>query len=191
MMLAPMTGAPYRPLAMQRLFVALRPPAPMRAQLLDLMGGVAGARWQDDAQLHLTLAFIGDADGALAESIDAALAGVDHAAIGLALSGVGHFGGDRPTALWAGAEPAAELAALAAKVDNGCRRAGASIRRRAFVPHITLARLPRSAGSIASFVAANATLSSAPMRVDGFALYESRLGSDGASYTPLAHYPLR
>ncbi|WP_420145100.1 2'-5' RNA ligase family protein, partial [Sphingobium sp.] len=52
-------GRPYIH-AMHRLFVAIRPPADQRANLLSLMGGVEGARWQSDDQLHITLRFIGE-----------------------------------------------------------------------------------------------------------------------------------
>ena len=58
---------------MRRLFVAIRPPAPIRALLLDAMGGIGGARWQSDDQLHLTLRFIGEVDRHLAGDIHAAL----------------------------------------------------------------------------------------------------------------------
>ena len=63
---------------MHRLFVALRPPPAIRARLLAAMGGVPGARWQDDDQLHLTLRFIGEVDRPVAEDIAAAL-GTIHA----------------------------------------------------------------------------------------------------------------
>jgi len=47
---------------MHRLFVAIRPPAPVRDLLLDTMDGVPVLRWQDDDQLHLTLRFIGEVE---------------------------------------------------------------------------------------------------------------------------------
>jgi len=47
---------------MHRLFVAIRPPAAIRAILLGAMGGISGARWQSEDQLHLTLRFIGEVD---------------------------------------------------------------------------------------------------------------------------------
>src|SRR3546814_15452040 len=47
---------------MHRLFVALEPPAAVRHQLLDLMGGIANARWQTEAHVHPTLRFIGEVD---------------------------------------------------------------------------------------------------------------------------------
>ena len=82
---------------MLRLFVAIRPPAPVRNRLLAAMGGVAGARWQDDDQLHLTLRFIGDVDGRRAEDIDAALRMVRHPPFDLTLDGSGSFDRRRVT----------------------------------------------------------------------------------------------
>ena len=58
---------------MPRLFVALRPPEPVRDALFDLMGGVEGARWQSDDQLHLTLRFVGDIPPPDAEDLAAEL----------------------------------------------------------------------------------------------------------------------
>src|SRR5687768_8380838 len=75
------TGGPrgqseLKPRAMHRLFVGLRPPPAIRARLLALMGGVTGARWQDDSQLHLTLRFIGEVERPRAEDIATALSNV-------------------------------------------------------------------------------------------------------------------
>ncbi len=41
---------------MHRLFVAIRPPEPVRDLLIDAMDAGADFRWQDEAQLHITLA---------------------------------------------------------------------------------------------------------------------------------------
>src|SRR5919206_2815570 len=127
---------------MHRLFVAIRPPAPVRAQLLELMGGVAGARWLSDDQLHLTLRFIGEVDRHLARDIDAALSAVHHPRFELALNGLGAFerrGG--PGTLWAGVAPEAPLRALHNKVDQALLRVGLEPDRRAYAPHLTIARL--------------------------------------------------
>ena len=47
---------------MIRLFVGLSLPPEIRSRLLLLQTGIRGARWQSDAQLHLTLKFIGEVD---------------------------------------------------------------------------------------------------------------------------------
>lgn len=176
---------------MLRLFVALRPPLEMRQALIATMHGVAGARWQSDAQLHLTLAFIGDADETQAERIDAGLRGVRAKPVMVGVAGVGAFhSGDMASALWAAATPVDVLERLALKVDHACRKAGAAMERRAYVPHITLARLNRSSGAIDDWLANNAGLAVAEATIDRFGLYESRLGNGGSSYHLLADYPL-
>jgi 2'-5' RNA ligase len=47
------------------------------------MEGIAGARWQDDEQLHLTLRFIGEVDRHVAEDVHAALGSLRHPAFDL------------------------------------------------------------------------------------------------------------
>jgi 2'-5' RNA ligase len=176
---------------MHRLFVAIRPPETVRLQLLGLMGGVSGARWQSDEQVHLTLRFVGEVDRHTAGDIDACLAAIYQPRFEIALSGVGAF--ERrgtPTALWAGVAPQEPLRVLHKKVDQALFRAGLEPERRAYVPHITLARLKPGAGTIGAFLEAAGSLSSPPFEVSAFALYESRLTPAGAVYTPLETYRL-
>ena len=175
---------------MHRLFVAVRPPATIRERLLGLMGGVQNARWQDDAQLHLTLRFIGEVDRHRAEDIAAALGSVRQPPFDVALSGVGSFGKRGKGALWAGVAPQGELKLLHKKVDQACLRVGIEPDNRAYHPHITIARLGRSSGPVDPFLERWAGLSSPPFRVDSLCLYESRLGSEGASYTVAQRYSL-
>ena len=62
---------------MHRLFVALRPPPEIRRRCLAAMaGGPPGWAWQDEAQLHVTLRFIGEVERPVAEDIAAALGAV-------------------------------------------------------------------------------------------------------------------
>lgn len=176
---------------MIRLFAGLRPSAATRSLLLGRMHGVSGARWQSEAQLHLTLAFIGEVEEPVAEAIDAALSQLSSPRFVWCAEGVGSFcRKERPQSLWAGARPEAPLAGLAVKVEQACRRAGAQIERRAFVPHITLARLNAGSGPVEAFLAANGSFCGPEEVADAFFLYESRLGREGSAYTELARYPL-
>lgn len=175
---------------MYRLFVAIRPPDAIRERLLSLMGGVQQARWQSDDQLHLTLRFIGEVDRHQAEDIDAALSSVRHGAFEIALSGVGSFGSRAKGAVWAGVTPHDELKPLHKKLDQALARVGIPPEHRAYHPHITLARLGRQAGPADPFLERWAGLSSPNFPVEQICLYESRLGSQGASYTILERYPL-
>ena len=176
---------------MHRLFVGLRPPAAMRAHLLSVMGGIAGARWQRDDQLHITLKFIGAVDHNQAEDIAAALGSIRFAAFDLAVEGVGAFEkrGLIHT-LYAGITPEDPVTALHKKVEQACLSAGVPLEERAFAPHITLARMNRSTSSIAGFIEAQGGLCSPPARFDHFYLYESHMGHGGSIYDPVARYPL-
>ena len=174
-----------------RLFVALRPPRAIRALLIDAMHGLAAARWQSDEQLHLTLRFIGEVDHHRAEDIAAALGYLHAPAVTARISGVGTFERQgRPHSLWAGVEPHALLAALHRKVDQCLVRVGIAPETRAFAPHITLARLNRSAGPVAPFLALHGDLASAPFLFSDVILFESELARGGARYHPVARYPL-
>lgn len=177
---------------MHRLFVALRPPKAIRERLLGLIGGVPGARWQDDAQLHLTLRYIGEVEPHAAEDVAVALGSVRHAPVELRLDGCGVFDDSRgrPNALWAGVSPREPLAALHRKIDAAIVRAGLEPERRAYLPHITLARMSGSAGPVDHWLSEHAALASEAFAIDAMILYESRLGHGGASYEPVARYPL-
>jgi 2'-5' RNA ligase len=177
---------------MHRLFVALRPSFALRAQLLDLMGGVPGARWQDDDQLHLTLRFIGEVATPVAEDVAAALTTVDHPRPEIALSGVGAFASKGHIhSLWAGIAADERLHVLQKQVDRTLIQCGLAPEARAYKPHITVARLGRAAGPAGPFLERGAGLASAAITLDAFFLFESRLGHHGAAYETVARYPLR
>ncbi|MGA1798754.1 RNA 2',3'-cyclic phosphodiesterase [Sphingomonas sp. 4RDLI-65] len=179
---------------MIRLFVALRPPPAIRRSLLDIMEGVPSARWQDDEQLHVTLRFIGEFERPVAEDVAVALGQMVAPVPSVSLAGVGRFETrGRTDTLWAGVSPHAALTALHRKVDQACIRAGLEPERRAYLPHITVARLARSAGvgfAVDGWLADHAALSSAPFPLPHLVLYQSRLGRDGATYEPVARWAL-
>ncbi|WP_432768465.1 MAG: RNA 2',3'-cyclic phosphodiesterase [Sphingopyxis sp.] len=174
-----------------RLFVALRPPRPVRAALIAAMHGIAGARWQVDEQLHLTLRFIGEVDRHRAEDIAAALGALHAAAVSARIAGVGLFERQgRPHMVWAKIAPEEPLAALHRKVEQCLARVGIAPETRAFLPHITLARLNRGCGPVAPFMALHSDLASEAFVFDQVILYESEMGHGGSRYHPVARYPL-
>lgn len=174
---------------MHRLFIAIRPPAEIRARLLSLPGSIAGARWQDDMQLHLTLRFIGEVGPHQAQDVADALDLIHFAPFSIALAGLGQFERKgRVDTIWAGVQPRDALAQLHKKVDRACVLAGLPAEERAYLPHITLARLSRTAGPTRAFLEQNAGLSSQPFPIDSFALFESHLGQSGAVYHQAALY---
>lgn len=178
-----------------RLFIALRPPPEVRQRLLSVMAGIDGARWQSDAQLHLTLAFLGTVDGDKAEAVAEALHQVAAPAPVLHLGPFGSFAASRPdltSALWIGVEPAAPLAALASGVRRTCVQAGVTPDRRAFVPHITLARFSGSGATRMQLAPYLRSVGAPPAQwtATRFYLVESFLGHGGPHYTAIASYRL-
>ncbi len=176
---------------MHRLFVAIRPPEDIRDLLLDAMDDSADFRWQSEEQLHLTLRFVGEVERPLADDLAAGLAHIREQPFELRVAGTGRFEQRSSGALWAGVEPRVPVAALAAKVERACLAVGLPAERRAFHPHITLARWKGRRGhEVARFLERTRGLSSDPFEVRDFILFESRLSRHGAHYEPVATYPL-
>ena len=79
------------------------------------------------------------------------------------------------------------LAALAAKIERVCQQVGLDPERRAFHPHITLARWKgRRTREVQAWLERTRVLSSEPFTVDAFTLFESRLSKHGAHYEEIA-----
>jgi 2'-5' RNA ligase len=176
---------------MHRLFVAIRPPEPIRDLLIDAMDDSPDFRWQDDEQLHLTLRFIGEIERPLANDLADALTRIRADPFDLRIAGVGRFEQRNSGALWAGVEPKEPVAALAAKVERVCQSIGLEPERRAFHPHITFARWKgRRTREVQDYFERHRALSSDPFTVDHFALFESHLSKHGAHYEEVARYPI-
>ena len=175
-----------------RLFVALRPSADIRDHLQGLMDGVSGARWQDDAQLHLTLRYIGEVDRRVAEDVALSLSSLRFESVTLSLAGVGQFERKgRCQSLWAGVSPKDDVTRLHKKIDRMINQLGLDSEHRAYLPHITLARMNRDQAGAAEWLLANNGLASAPFTMEAVILYESHLSEEGARYEPVARFAMK
>ncbi len=172
--------------------MALPIPDAVAAPLMLLQGGVPGARWQAREQLHITLSFIGEVDGADKRAIEDALAAIDAPAFELQLHGVGQFGNRQPHSLWAAVRPNTLLDHLQRKVDAAVRRVGVPPDAHKFTPHVTLARLRHPDNDkVIGWLQEHALATSREFTVEGFCLYSSKLTSDGSIYRVEQDYPLR
>ena len=170
-----------------RLFVGLDLPEKVKAALLASMGGVANARWQTAAQLHITLRFIGEVDRHTAADLAAALGRVNVRLFEAELGDPGLFDHrGRIDTLWVGVRPAEALTQLAKSVNAALGGVGIPPEPRAFLPHITIARGRSMIGATAW---PQSPIPRMAWQVDGFALFESQMGKDGSDYTILAHWP--
>ncbi len=176
---------------MPRLFIGIDLPLHVKDRLTSLAGGVPGARWQSEEQLHLTLRFIGDVEGPMANDIANALDGLEMETFDLTLSGVGQFGDKRPHVIWAGLEQSPQLHRLASKVEQTLQRVGLAPETRKYTPHVTLARLKNpSLDRVFNYLSEHALFQAPAFTVSEFHLYESHLGSAGAIYQIVSSYPL-
>ncbi|HVV94842.1 MAG TPA: RNA 2',3'-cyclic phosphodiesterase [Hyphomicrobiales bacterium] len=177
---------------MPRLFTALEIPDDIARDLALAQGGLAGARWIDAADYHITLRFIGDIDADLAHEIANALDGVRRPPLTVTLDGYDAFGGDRPRALIAKVKPTAELRELQAEHERLIRRAGVPPESRKFTPHVTLARLRRTPPrDAADWLAARPVTARRTFEASRFVLFSSRASVGGGPYVVEAAYPLR
>ena len=176
---------------MLRLFVGIEFPPELKLHLSMLETGIAGAKWVDAGNLHLTLRFIGEVDEGVAADVDAALAHVRARRFTLQLAGAGVFGGGKPRQLWVGVERHPDLVALRDKIEQALIRIGLEPEQRKFAPHVTLARLRDAPpGQLGEFLAAHAQFRAAPLPVDRFSLIASFPTKAGSIYDDQADYPL-
>ncbi len=176
---------------MIRAFLALSLPDDVADILMDIQDGVRNARWVEQDNLHLTLAFLGDCTPSELTELDTELGRIRMEPFDLELAGVGAFGGGKPHTLYAGIAPSEPLSRLHAKIDRLMRDVGVGGERRKFRPHITLARcgggvIPAQA---LEWTRHHARFSYQPFDINGFALYRSDLGTGAPIYTELVQYP--
>ncbi len=174
---------------MHRLFIGIDPPFDIKDALMEIMGGVIGARWQGEDQLHMTLRFLGERTHRDANDIAEALAGVTAKPVNLRVDGVGTFDRrGRIDQLWAGIRPPDDAVRLHRKVNSALVPLGIERETRSYHPHITLARFSRGMGPLDDFMARHGDLSLPAFSVTDFCLYESTLTGERAEYTVIERY---
>jgi len=173
-----------------RLFVALPLPPGVVAALDRIQRGVPGARWVPAENMHLTLRFVGDVDGADFEDLVEALAEVAVPPFNLEIAGVGHFESRQlPTLLWAGIRPSGGLKRLQAKIERACQQAGLAPETRKYSPHVTLARLGATdIGRVQAFLQRYSLFEAGIVPVEGFTLYSTHLGKGDPIYRAEVEY---
>ena len=176
---------------MPRLFTALEIPRDAALSLSLLRGGLPGARWVDVENYHLTLRFIGDIEGHVADEIAGALDRVRRPSFSLTLSGVGAFGSKKPHAVYAGTAASPDLHALQGEIDRICQRLGIAPDPRKFTPHVTMARLRHCHPvDVAHYLSARGNFAAAPFKVGRFVLMSSRDSVGGGPYVIEETWPL-
>jgi 2'-5' RNA ligase len=177
---------------MPRLFTAIPLPPALAEELSDFALPLAGARWIEPQDMHLTLRFAGDVDNPTADEFHAALSTIDEPGFALRLSGFGAFGGQQPRTLWAGVVENPWLDTLARANERAARSAGLPPEKHSFKPHVTLARLKGTRpDSVARVLEQLGAFTSAPFQVESFVLLSSRPKVGGGPYVVEDTFELR
>lgn len=150
--------------------------------------------WTAEANLHVTLKFLGGVEEARLGEIEAALRRAETVPVfEVQVRGLGAFpSAARARVLWAGTSESAAFMRLASDVDRALGAVGFPAEARGFTPHVTLGRVrePRRDPALAAALAAAASRPFGSLRVDRVSLMRSDLSPRGARYTELAAVPL-
>lgn len=179
-----------------RLFTGLDlPPDVIRSldALIARLRPTARIGWSPAANLHITTRFIGEWPEEKLGALTAALGTLpSRPALDVHIHGAGFYpNAHSPRVFWCGIE-APGLANLAADTDRATASLGIESERRAYSPHLTLARIKERLDlqPLREAIAAAAPLDFGRFPVGSFFLYRSQLRPTGSVYTKLAEFPL-
>jgi 2'-5' RNA ligase len=179
-----------------RVFIAVDLPDEIRKALgdvqRDLKSLTTTARWVAPESIHITLKFIGEVPEKRLDDIYDAVAGLTWKPFTITVRGVGFFPGTRsPRVFWAGME-APTMQGLAERLDTRMERSGFEKEKRAFRPHITLARAKNTRIDSALVTAAEQFQEHefGSFTVDRMFLIKSTLKTSGAVYEKLREFLL-
>jgi RNA 2',3'-cyclic 3'-phosphodiesterase len=193
-----------------RLFVALDLEDEIRRRIENFINEVRelapGARWVNPESLHVTLKFIGEKPDSMMKQIEETLASIKGQALSIRYSETGFFPTPRSARVfWIGIQAGAGLAGLARKVEDGLAGIGIPREKRAFSPHLTLARASGGSGApgwrksdktnrvfatLQERLAQRSPTDFGSMSARDFFLYRSQLSPKGSKYTKMARFEL-
>lgn len=184
-----------------RVFVAIDLPTTLRARIIDhierLRSSVPDARasWSREDNLHLTLKFLGDIPIGNVEQLSAvaSLAARKVEPFEIVVEGCGAFPArGQPRLLWIGIDdPSSKLSELNRVLEDECANAGFARERRAFHPHLTIARIRRPHG--ARQLAARhqeIEFKREILGVSEISVIRSELRSEGSKHTVISRHAL-
>jgi len=170
----------------QRLFFALWPEEPARKAALAAMEPLKSklsAHWVRPANLHITLAFLGEIEADRVGLAQAAADAVDLPGFELRLDTLEHW--RKPQVLCLSpSEPVPALQQLAAELSQHLQSAGFELEKRPYRAHLTLARK-------AAYLPTEARIEQPIVwKAADFVLVESSQDNRASSYSVLRRWPL-
>jgi 2'-5' RNA ligase len=153
-------------------------------------------KWVRPANIHLTLKFLGNIEGADVEKISGAMVQVakDRKALSLVAKGIGVFPDiRRPRVIWAGLSGQVEmLQDMQRSLEGHLADLGFPKESRGFKAHLTLGRVKGKIDSerLEAAMSKCAGFESKPFDVNRIILFKSELRPSGAVYTPVQEVSL-
>jgi 2'-5' RNA ligase len=147
-------------------------------------------KWVDTSNMHVTLAFLGNTDGPLIESVGSMLKN-NFSGFGFLDFGISRFGLFRsitdPKVIWAGIENPGRLAEAHEKIKNGLELLDIKIEERQFNPHLTIGRIKdlRDKNNLQMLIQKFAETRFQNVIISEIVYYESILLPTGPLYKPL------
>lgn len=184
---------------MKRIFIALKiEPGDNLLRMMSSLKSLLGnerINWVDAANIHLTLAFLGDTDEEMIKVADLAVRQHCRGSgeFSFKLSGTGVFRNYRdPKVIWAGIEECPGLTRLNNLISTALSDAGFKLEERPFKPHITLGRIKfiKDSGALTSAVERYNNTFFQEVTVNEVILFESILKPSGPLYRPLGKFSL-
>ncbi|QEW18940.1 2'-5'-RNA ligase [Marinibacterium anthonyi] len=178
-----------------RAFVAVDLPEDLMEALERLQSDLRTGRIVAPDNLHLTLAFLGDAGDDALELLHDDLTTLHRIPVTLRITGLDIFGSaTAPRLVVAMVDDTPALTDLHHRITRVARAAGLDLDRRRFRPHVTLARFGKTARAdpqaLARFLADHGGFTTPAIAARSMGLYASTLTPHGAEYEALATYPL-
>lgn len=145
-------------------------------------------KWVDQANYHITLAFLGDQSmqdlESLADQLDHSIQQMSFEASVKLLS---PFPEGKPKLIAAMIDRNDSLRGLHQQVMSAVNVCDIALDKRRFIPHITLGRYRHTRNSFSGAIPMNV---SCEFVIDDVVIYESHLTSSGAEYEPIFRFPL-
>jgi 2'-5' RNA ligase len=180
-----------------RTFIAVDAHTSALPKLLEELSSIRGVKPVSPDTLHITLKFLGEIPEARVEEIHSAMkrAFADCYSFKFSIRGVGAFPSARSArVIWAGVTEGKDaLIELQAKLEKELLKLRFPREKRAFVPHITLARVKsmQERNKIARFIAEHAHDDLGEVLASEVKLMKSTLTPKGAVYSMLREVRLR
>jgi|SRR5579859_4947362 len=180
-----------------RLFIAIEIAPDIRERILEfaerMKPEISNARWANPEGLHVTLKFLGNVGDEKVSAIEKALAKIESQSFAITSEDVGVFPNAKsPRVMWTGIAAGPELGKLAGKIDETMAQLGFEAERRAFSPHVTLARFKEGDRKMNwSSISPGEKPSFGTMTAKEFHLYESKLSPQGSRYVKRASFSLK